>query len=212
MKRVAYLLAAALLAAVPTAAPAQYDPGSGRSVITTIHGMGGKEVWDSLWVFGECYAGSERSKALKFVSTEPSTVEEARTYKALFTNSDEYCLGNVTWMSIPYKYVRGAIAEGLYAKRVPVPPSLAAKPIARENVKSIMETAICYAAQNPAEAQALIQNTTPGSKKEDEAIAALTPHFIACLPPNMPPGFQIDGTLLRFRVAEALWRLGVVHQ
>jgi len=212
MKAVAYLPIAAFLAAVPDAAPAQYDPGSGRSVITTVQTMGAKEVWDALWVFGSCYAGSERSKALKFVETEPGSVEEARTYKKLFTNSDEYCLGNVTWMSISYKYVRGAIAEGLYSKRVPVPPSLAAKPISREKVQSIIETAICYAAQNPAEAKALIEKTTPTSKKEEQAIAALTPHFVACLPPNMPPGFQIDSTLLRFRIAEALWRLGEARQ
>ena len=88
MKAVAYLPIAAFLAAVPDAAPAQYDPGSGRSVITTVQTMGAKEVWDALWVFGSCYAGSERSKALKFVETEPGSVEEARTYKKLFTNSD----------------------------------------------------------------------------------------------------------------------------
>jgi hypothetical protein len=209
MRRVALLAILASLAAAPSGAAAQYGPGS-RSIISTEQSMGEKEVWDSLWVFGACYAGSEQSKALKFVATEPGSVEEARTYKRLFTNSDEYCLGNVTWMSIPYKYVRGAIAEGLYSKRVPVPANLAAKPIARENVHSVMETAICYAGQNPAEAKALIEKTTPRSKKEDEALAALEPHFAACLPPNLPQRLQIDSTLLRFRIAEALWRLGVM--
>jgi len=208
MNRCALLSIGFCLAGVPSVAAAQYDPG-GRYVITTVQTMGAKETWDSLWVFGSCYAGSERAKALKFVATEPGSPEEARTYKQLFTNSDEYCLGDVTWMRIPYKYVRGAIAEGLYSKRIPVPPQLAAKPIARENVKSIIETAICYAAQNPAEAQALIQNSAPASKKEAEAIMSLESRFAACLPPNMPPGFQIDATLLRFRIAEALWRLGM---
>jgi len=211
VRRLAYLLVAILLAAVPNGALAQYAPGS-RMSISTEQGMGEKEVWDTLWVFGSCYAGSERSKSLKFVATEPGSVEEARAYKQLFTNSDEYCLGNVTWMSIPYKYVRGAIAEGLYSKRIPVPANLAAKPIARENVRSVVETAICYASQHPAEARALIEETSPRSKKEDDALAALQPHFAACLPPNLPEPLQIDSTLLRFRIAEALWRLGMVHQ
>jgi hypothetical protein len=203
------LIAFACLLALPSAATAQYDPGS-RSSISTIRSLGSKEVWDSLIVFGSCYASSQRAKAFRFVATEPGTADEARAYKALFRNSDEPCLGDVTDLTINYQFVRGAIAEGLYLKRVPVPANLAARPIAREQVQSVLQTAICYASQNPAEARWLIENTSPASKKEDERISALWPRFEACLPPKMPQSFRIDTTLLRFRIAEAMWRLGMV--
>ncbi len=199
----------ACLLALPSAATAQYDPGS-RSSISTVRSLGSKEAWDSLIVFGSCYASSQRAKAFRFVATEPGTADEARAYKALFRNSDEPCLGSVTDLTINYQLVRGAIAEGLYIKRVPVPANLASRPIARESVQSVLQTAICYASQNPAEARWLIENTSPNSKKEDEAIERLHPRFLACLPPNMPQSFSINTTLLRFRIAEAMWKLGMV--
>lgn len=204
------LLQFASLLALPSAVTAQYNPGSQMSTSTT-RTLGEKEFWDSLSIFGSCYASSERAKALRFVTTEPGSVDEARTYKVLFSNSDELCLGDVSEMSAPYQLVRGAIAEGLYAERIPVPPNLAARPIARESVQSVLQTANCYASQNPAEARWLIDYTSPGSKKEDEAITRLKPRFVACLPPNLPRSFSIDTTLLRFRIAEALWRLGMVR-
>jgi hypothetical protein len=178
---------------------------------STTRTLGEKEFWDSLSVFGSCYASSQRAKALRFVGTEPGTADEARTYKALFRNSDEPCLKDVSEMTADYRLVRGAIAEGLFIGGIPVPPTLAAKPIPRESVQSVLQTAICYVGQNPAEAQWLIENTSPGSKKEDEMISALLPRFSDCLPPKMPDGFRIDTTLLRFRIAEAMWRLGMVR-
>jgi hypothetical protein len=199
----------AFMLALPSAATAQYDPGSRMSTSTT-RNLGQKEAWDSLIVFGSCYASSQRVKAYRFVATEPGTADEARAYKALFSRSDEPCLGDVSEMSVNYQFVRGAIAEGLYLKRIPVPANLAARPIARESVQSVLQTAICYASQNPAEARWLIENTSPSSKKEDEAITRLHPRFVACLPPNLPASFSIDPTLLRFRIAEAMWKLGMV--
>ena len=177
---------------------------------STTRMLGEKEGWDTLITFGSCYAASQRAKAYRFVATEPGTADEARAYKALFSRSDEPCLGDVSEMSVNFQFVRGAIAEGLYLKRIPVPANLAARPIPRENVQSVLQTAICYASQNPAEARWLIENTSPASKKEDEMISALWPRFEACLPPNLPQSFRIDTTLLRFRIAEAMWKLGMV--
>jgi hypothetical protein len=203
------LITFACLLALPTVATAQYE-GSRMSTSTT-RMLGEKEGWDTLITFGSCYASSQRSKAYRFVATEPGTADEARTYKALFSKSDEPCLGDVSEMSVNYQFVRGAIAEGLYLKGVPVPANLAAQPIPRERVQSVLQTAICYAGQNAAEARWLIENTSPSSSKEDEAIKRLTPRFAACLPPNLPQSFSIDPTLLRFRIAEAMWRLGMVR-
>jgi hypothetical protein len=198
------------LLAMPSAALAQYGPGS-QSGSSTTRNLNESEAWDSLSIFGACYAAREPAKALRLVATQAGSADEAKTYKALFSNSDELCLGDVSELNFPYKYVRGAIAEGLYVKRIPVPPALAAQAIPREKVASFMDAAICCAAHNTAAAQWLIASTNPGTKKETGAMDALRPNFIACLPENMPKDLAIDMTLLRFRIAEALWRLGMVH-
>jgi hypothetical protein len=81
----------------------------------------------------------------------------------------------------------------------------------RDKVQSIMDAAICYANAHPTEARALVETTKPGTKQEAAAIAALEADFAACLPANIPQKVQIDTILLRYRIAEALWRLGLAH-
>jgi len=210
MRGVAYLVLGAALA-MPSAALAQYGPGSHSGISTEIT-YTGRGALDDLNSFGGCFATKQTKDALRLVGTQAGSVEEAKVYKALFSK-EQFCIGDLSSLSVPWKYVRGAVGEGLYYERVAVPPAFAApQNMPRDKVQSFMDAAICYASQHQADARALVEKTKPATKEESAAIEALSPNFSACLPPNMPAGFQIDNVLLRYRIAEALWRLGVVRQ
>ena len=202
-----FQLVAAFAAASPAAAQ-QF--GGGHSGITTVYTYSGSMVWKDLNAFGACFARRQTGDAMKLVSTDAGSANEARVYKALFSK-EQYCLGDLSGLSVPWKFVRGAVAEGLYSDKVPLPASLAASLLPREKVQSVMDAAICYASQHSADARRLVETTVPTSKEEAAAMEALKPDFVACLPSNMPQNFSIDTVLLRYRIAEALWRLGMVH-
>ena len=210
MKRLyVFQFLAALTAASPAAAQDQY--GGGHSGITTQYTYTGSGAWKDLNSFGACFAKRQTKDALRLVQTDAGSADEAQVYKALFSK-EQYCLGDLSGLTVPWKFVRGAVAEGLFTERMPVPPTLTAPPqMPRERVQSVMDAAICYAKQHPVDARRLIELTAPDSKEEAAAIEALEADFSACLPPNMPQHFSIDGILLRYRIAEALWRLGMVH-
>ena len=188
------------------AASAQIAPG--RSGQSSMQSFGGQEVWDTLIEFGVCYASREQKAAYELVSTRGGSVEEAATYKRLFRNQNQMCLGDVSQLSVNWQLVRGAIAEGLYRKAAPVPTALAVRAApSREQVRNFSEAALCYAAAHPGEAQALVA-TRVGSKAEDRAVTAALKGLAQCIPPTAKRSLEMDATLIRFRVAEALWRLG----
>jgi hypothetical protein len=206
---IAVLVIGVLAAASPAGAQNQY--GGGHSGITTEYTYSGNMAWKDLNAFGQCFAKRQTGDALKLVRTDAGSTDEARVYKALFSK-EQFCLGDLSGLTVPWKFVRGAVGEGLYSAKVPLPAALSAPPqMAREKVQSVMDAAICYAGQHPSDARRLVETTTPDSKEEADAIEALTKDFSACLPPNMPQKFSIDVILLRYRIAEALWRLGMVH-
>lgn len=197
-----------LLLAAASPAAAQFGSHSGISTERTYTGRG---AFDDLNAFGQCYASKQTKDALKLLATQPGSVDEARVYKTLFSK-DQFCLGDLSGLGVPWKFVRGAIAEGMYARKMPVPADLVANhSMTREQVRSVMDTAVCYANQHAAEARALVETTKPGTKEEAAAVDALEANFTACLPANIPQRVQIDTILLRYRIAEALWRLGMVH-
>jgi len=208
MRRLRWIQFIALLA-MPIAAVAQI--GSGHSGFSTEQTYTGRMAFDDLNAFGECFATKQTDDALKLVGTDAGSVDEARVYKALFSK-EQFCLGDLSGLGVPWKFVRGAIAEGLYKRKVSLPASFAANhSMTREKVQSVMDAAICYANAHPAEARALVETTRPGTKQEAAAVAAMEADFVACLPANIPQQVQIDTILLRYRIAEALWRLGLVH-
>jgi hypothetical protein len=197
-----------LLFAAASPAVAQFGSHSGISTERTYAGRG---AYDDLNAFGQCYASKQTKDALKLLGTEAGSVDEARVYKVLFSK-DQFCLGDLSGLGVPWKFVRGAIAEGMYARKMPVPsPMGAPRSMTREQVRSVMDAAICYADRHPAAARSLVETTKPGTKEESVAIDALESDFTACLPPNIPQKVQIDTILLRYRIAEAMWRLGMVH-
>lgn len=207
MKRVAFACAA--IALMPASASAQL--GTGRSGSSTERWItGGREVFDDLNEFGRCFAAQQTKDALRLVRPEAGSADEARVYKALFSK-EQSCLGDLAGLAVPWQYVRGAVGEGFYARSVPLPPELALpRDLPPEKVKSVMDAATCFAGRHPAAASALVA-TSPASKEESAAFDSVWTDFQACLPANMPKDFKFDTLLLRYRIAEALWRQGGVH-
>jgi hypothetical protein len=205
MRRLALVLMAASTPALAL------DPLEGSRSGTTTQGyIRGQEVWSSLGDFGRCYAASERKDALRLVATRPGSVEEAQTYKELFGKSDQSCLGSITELRVSYLMVRGAIAEGLYKKKVLVPQELAvAAAPSVDQVRSMSDAALCYVGSHSDEARSLVNGTEPGSNKEFAAMTALFPAFAACVPPAAREKMRVEATLIRFRIAEAMWKLGM---
>jgi hypothetical protein len=199
----------AALIAIPSMAAAQIAPG--QSGISTEQTYSGRGAFDDLNAFGECFAAKQTKDATRLVSTPAGSVEEARVYKELFSK-EQACLGDLNWLSVPWQYVRGAVGEGFYARAVAVPQQLALpRDLPPEKVQSVMDAATCYAGKHPEDARALVEKTKPETKEESAVLDAHWADLEACLPPNMPAGYKFDTVLLRYRIAEALWREGWVH-
>jgi hypothetical protein len=197
---------AALLFAVLVPQPATAQLATGRSGSSTMSYIGGEEVWREVGFFGLCYAGQNRESALMLIATTPGSMEEAQTYKKLFSKPYLSCLGDVASLRVSHDMIRGAIAEGLLKKAVPIPASMVLQPPPPGTTgKTISEAARCYAAAHPGSVRSLVA-TSPGSKKEYAAVVALLPDFMECVPAkarNLP----LSATQVRFRLAEALLRL-----
>ena len=201
-------LAAVAILCVPMSVQAQIT--GDRSGTSTQYFIEGQEVLDTVANYGRCYASMNRRAAIALVATRPGSAEEAKVYRQLFNNQNQSCLGNVTQLRMPHAMVRGAIAEGLYHKRIPVPPGLAVSTVpSPDQVKNFSDAALCYANANRSIVQALVDDTRPGSKKEFEAVQRLSPGLQNCVPPSKTKRVELDVTLIRFRLAEALWRLGM---
>jgi hypothetical protein len=199
----------AALLAIPSVAAAQF--GGGHSGTSTEWSFGGRIAFDELNSFGECFASKQTKDAVRLVSTEAGSGDEARVYKELFSK-EQFCLGNLSGLRVPWRLVRGAIGEGFYARRLQVPAELALpRDLPPAKVQSVMDAATCYAGKHPDDARSLVETTKPASKEEAAAFEAHWADFEACLPANMPKGYQFDTLLLRYRIAEALWRQGWVH-
>lgn len=194
------LLAAAAIGGVQGAS-AQLAPG--RSGTSTMEYLNREASMAALIDFGECYAASDTRKALRLIATEPSSRAEAATYISLFRNADLDCLGDVTSMSADLPLVRGAIAEGFYRRRVPMPPEMMQSAPALAQVRSLSDAARCYVATHREQVRALLE-TRPGSRKEFDAVNALSEDLFACVPAGAR--FKFSATVIRFRLAEALIR------
>jgi hypothetical protein len=195
-----------LFIGAPQAAGAQIATGqSGRS---TMQYFGGEQALQELSAFGLCYASQSKADALKLVAAEPGSQQEANTYRQLFRKHYQSCLGSVTELRVPPGLVRGAIAEGLYRKNVPVPADLAfSTPPERTQIRNLAGAARCYTAGNPEKVRSLIENTKPGSESERIAVDAIMGDFGGCIPPGAKRKLELDTMTVRYRLAEALWRL-----
>lgn len=199
----------AVLLTIPSMAAAQMGGGhSGTSTEVTYSGRG---AFDDLNAFGRCFVAQQAKDATRLVSTPPGSVDEAKIYKALFSK-DQGCLGDLSSLSVPWQYVRGAVGEGFYARGAPVPPELALpRDLPPEKVQSVMDAAACYVGKHPDDARTLVDTTKPATKEEMAVFDKHWSDLEACLPPNMPAGYKFDTVLLRYRIAEALWREGWVQ-
>lgn len=190
------------------ASPAAAQIAGGLSGKSTKSTFGGSEAWSTLSDFGRCYAWTQRTNAIALVATRPGSADEAALYKRLFSKPYQSCLSLATELRFDHSMVRGAIAEGLYHKAIPVPATLAVTGApAVESVRNLSDAALCYASGNRAKVQALLSSTQMGSKQEAEAVQELMPEFSRCIP-AAAKNVSLSYTQLRTRFAEAMWRLG----
>lgn len=196
------------LVGVLTAVPAAAQIAPGRSGSSSMRYFGGQEAWDTLRDFGTCYAGRQRADALELVATRPDTLDEAKVYKRLFSKQNQSCLSLATELRMPYQIVRGAIAEGLYRRAVPVPAALAVtQPPSVNQVRNFMDAALCYSTTHRTEVRNLLATTRLGTKAEDQQVSTIMSDLERCIPPNAR-SISISTPMVRVRLAEAMWRLG----
>jgi hypothetical protein len=187
-------------------AGAQIAPG--RSGQSSMSSFGGQEAWDTLAEFGDCFASRQRTEALQLVSTKPDSVEEVDAYTRIFKHQNQSCLSLASEMRMPYQMVRGVIAEGLYWRAVPVPPALAVVNAPNvSQVRNFMDAALCFTAMHRDQVRSLLGTTKLGTKKEDQAITAIMADIGSCIPSNAR-AISISSSMVRVRLAEAMWRLG----
>lgn len=119
--------------------------------------------------------------------------------------------------------IRGGFAEAAVEVGFPTPqalrnPPLASAPLTRPTegdaaflaqIAPMYQLADCATPRQPDLARAVLA-TDPGTPAESAAITALNPTFIACVPAGSQ--LRIDRRIMRFLLAEALYRWSVVQR
>lgn len=200
------LLVGSLFAGAFAAGPAaaQLAPGLGGSSTSAPVQMA--DVWQELAHYGRCVAGQRQQEAIDILRAETGSREESERLGRLLRDRGTNCSQDFD-LVLPAPLFRGAIAEGLYDRRIAMPPELAWTPIARGSpVPTFSHIARCYLPGNEARVAQLVEKTRPGSRDEARAMAAIMPGFRACLPAaRRNRSFNI--TQVRLRLAEALLRM-----
>jgi hypothetical protein len=193
-----------LAIAIGGAQSASAQLSNGASGSSTMSYISGEEALKEVVGFGDCYAKQSPEKALRLIATRPASREEALTYKSLFSKHYQVCLGDVTRLSADLTLIRGAIAEGLYKRKVPIPATLMQPAPSVAEVRNVSDAARCYVAAHADEARRVVSETKVGSRKEYDAVMKLMPDFFQCVPDGAR--VQITATLVRLRLTEALLR------
>ena len=187
-------------------ASAQIAPGySGSSDGGTVY-MGNEEIWQALRVFGSCYARLSTAHALELLGNEPGTQGERDAVRRAIRDPQN-CFGYVSRVRAPYAWLRGAVAEGLWKRRVAIPTTLLRGAPARgTESRNIHDSARCVAAAHGDQVRALLA-TSIGSRGEREtAEALLSGPFMRCVPPEVG-ALILSPLMVRYMLAEALLRL-----
>jgi hypothetical protein len=195
--------------AAAAAVPAGAQIAGSHSGSSTVQYFGNEMALRELQTFGTCYADSSRREAFQLIATEPGSRAELETYRKLFRKPYQSCLGSVIQLNVSHTLVRGAIAEGLLKKHVPLPPQLALTAPRPAEVRNLAGAARCYVAGHRDDALRLLTDTRIGSRKEYDSVVAAMPEFVKCVP--KVGRLQFDATLVRHRIAEALYRTGTTR-
>ena len=176
--------------------------GQGRSGMSTDVPIENARLYRDLSRFGRCFVEGKRNRALALIATVPGSQEEAQAFGRL--NREQGCLLPGNNISIPTVYYRGIIAEALYHANEGVPESHILPAPTVDEVRTLSDTARCYASGHRPQVQGLLA-TELGSAEQGAAVASLWEGFRACLPPEAR--IRLNATWIRFLLAEALLRL-----
>lgn len=197
----------ASMLAIGGAIIAQPALAQGRSGHSTSVQYGQEVALQVVSYFGNCFAANSTKTAFRVLATAPSSREESQIIRESVLRDDAQCLPSGTLSTQPTP-VRGAIVEGLWRKRIAVPEELKLSAPEPAAVQDLSGAARCYASRHAADAAALLE-TKAGGRKEYAVVKKLLPELGKCV----PGGIQLNypATLIRYRVAEALYRLGNVR-
>lgn len=177
---------------------------SSRSGSTGVYVYDNETVMRTVVSFGRCFARENPRASLEWIATAPSSREEYQVYQRLARSGGVSCLQHGSTLTATPTLLRGAVAEGMLAAGTIVPPSHRQPIPTRAQVRNLSDAARCHAGANRAQVRALL-TTRAGSRDEAARITELARTFPDCLPPGV--SLQYDGTLLRFRLAEAMLRM-----
>jgi hypothetical protein len=204
MRTIFLATAVAVLLAAAGAHPVAAQISNGASGSSTMFYLDSEQAMEEVVGFGACYAKEHTEKALRLIATKPASREEAQTYVELFKRPYQSCLGDVTNLGATLPMIRGAIAQGLYKRKTPLPAALMQTAPAPAQVRNLSDAARCYVATHREEARSLVADTKVGGRKEYDSVMKLMPDFLKCVPRGAKG--QFTATLVRLRLAEALLR------
>lgn len=205
--------AAALVASAPAAAQLS----TSRSGVPGVREASLDEFYWSMRQLGDCLAERKPADSRALVTSAIGSATEQRLSKALVGRGTS-CLRHLSRMGTSTDMLRGAIAEGLYAREVSTPPAPRPAPAplglpaglgAAHMAMLIPRTRLadfarCYASAHPAAVHDLLATTRLGDDKERAAIARMAADFGPCLPADVE--VSIDPPSVRLALAEALYR------
>jgi hypothetical protein len=124
----------------------------------------------------------------------------------MFRSDRQPCMDGASEMRAPLAMIRGAIAEGLYRNRVPLPDNLRLTAPEAGAVRTLSQAARCYTAGHWREVATMVTTTVPGSQEEYRSLVAIMPGFLQCVP-AAARGRRFLPTQIRFNLAEALLKM-----
>lgn len=169
----------------------------------------------SLRQFGVCVVKRRMKGALSLIDMP---VDSAQYRKAISDIVSDECLASGE-LTFPYDLLRGQIFETLYLDQLDrfrkpdftgVPSFNYAKAYSRpltetaQNIIGLGVVGDCVARTVPMEAHNFLRSF-PGTKLEDQALAAVVKQLPGCLPPRQT--FRFSRSIIRGAVAEAIYRL-----
>lgn len=222
------IIAAILTVCMPSAAPAQSQPGSTSETGTLInrplaqvHGETTLDARKTLREFGICTVNRHPGQAEEVIN-EPVDAKDFN--RKLSQIADEECFSSGE-LQMPPELLRAAMFEAMYLREFTAGPVDGLKsapsfdysqhyqrPLSDEAANTIGLAIVgdCVTRTAPSAARNLM-TSMPGSPAEDLAIGVLSKQLPGCVPPNKT--FRFSRSAIRGSVAEALLRLSrLTHQ
>jgi len=189
-----------------SAAGAQLAPG--QSGFSGVRQLPQSEAWFGIRQMGVCLVQTRREQARSLLEAAPGSPEAAGALNAMI-GRETSCLRNASRIRFRSDFLRGAIAEAFYKRDFRSPPPAVDSAQLRmepDGSYSLADFADCFAARRPDAVHRLLTTTRLGDNDEVEAMSAMVPEFMTCLPPGTGSEVNFTAQTTRTALAEAMYR------